>query len=383
MRNSWRSGARSEPAREPIRPTTLARSEVRAPGEAPEDPLGRPFQRRTPFFIGLTGALGVAVAYIAFRALADIGGVLLIIGVSLFLAIGLDPAVAWLCSRGLRRTPAVLVIVLAFLVLIGGFVAAAIPPITHEVTTLTAAIPRYRRDVAQGRGWVGHLAHELHLSGYLEGADEARLKNALAGGALGAGKALISATTGTLTTIVLTIYFLVALPRVKHISLSLVPASRREHTRALTDETFARVGGFVLGNLLTSAVAGIGTFVWLSIFGIPYPFLLALFVALFDLLPVVGSTIAGVVVSLVALSKGIPVALATAAFYTGYRLFEDYLLTPRVMHQTVRISPGLTIVATLIGGSLLGLIGALVAIPCAATIYLLLEEIVFPRMDRV
>jgi predicted PurR-regulated permease PerM len=150
----------------------------------------------------------------------------------------------------------------------------------------------------------------------------------------------------------------------------------------LTDEVFERVGGFMLGNLVTSVVSGVGTYVWLTIFGVPYSLLLAVFVALFDLIPMVGSTIAGVVVSLVALTKGLPVAVATAAFYIIYRFLEDYLLNPRVMKHTVKVSPGLTIIATLIGGALLGLIGALVAIPVAATARLLLEEVAIPRQNR-
>ena len=115
----------------------------------------------------------------------------------------------------------------------------------------------------------------------------------------------------------------------------------------------------------------------------PYAFLLGLFVAIMDLIPVVGSTIGGIVVSLVALTKGLPVAIATAGFYIFYRLFEDYLLVPRVMNRTVRISPGLTIMATLLGAALWGLIGALVAIPIAAGVRLVLDEVVFPATDRL
>ena len=138
----------------------------------------------------------------------------------------------------------------------------------------------------------------------------------------------------------------------------------------------------MLGNLVTSVIYGIGTYVWLLIFGVPYALLLALVVAVFDLIPMVGSTIAGIAVSLVALTKGIPVGIATAAFYIIYRFLEDYLLNPRVMKHTVKVTPGLTIIATLIGGSLLGIIGALIAIPVAATIHLLLEEVAFPRQNR-
>jgi predicted PurR-regulated permease PerM len=133
---------------------------------------------------------------------------------------------------------------------------------------------------------------------------------------------------------------------------------------------------------VTSLISGVGTYVWLLIFGVPYALLLALLVAVFDLIPLVGSTIAGIVVSLVALTRGFPIGIATAAFYIVYRFLEDYLLNPRVMSHTVKVTPGLTIIATLAGGALLGLIGALVAIPVAATIHLLLEEVAIPRQNK-
>jgi predicted PurR-regulated permease PerM len=118
------------------------------------------------------------------------------------------------------------------------------------------------------------------------------------------------------------------------------------------------------------------------IFGIPYPALLGLLVALLDLVPVVGSTIGGVIVTLVALTVSLPVGIATLCFYVAYRLAEDYLLVPRIMGKTVEVPAVVTVVAVLIGAALLGLIGALVAIPAAAAIRLLLNEVTFRRMDR-
>jgi predicted PurR-regulated permease PerM len=195
-------------------------------------------------------------------------------------------------------------------------------------------------------------------------------------------KEILSLGVATISVAVLTTYFLIALPGVKKLWLSLIPRSRRERTSLLTDEIFSRVGGFMLGNLLTSLISGLGTYVWLISFGVPYALLLAFVVALFDLIPMVGSTIAGVIVSLVALSKGVPIGIATLAFYIVYRYLEDYLLNPRVMKHTVKVTPGLTIIATLIGATLLGIIGALVAIPVAATIRLLLDEVAIPRQNQ-
>jgi predicted PurR-regulated permease PerM len=181
--------------------------------------------------------------------------------------------------------------------------------------------------------------------------------------------------------VVLTIYFLADMPRVTRTFYRLVPKSRRARAGLLIDEIFARVGGFVLGNVITSVIAGVGTFVWLEIFNVPYPLLLSVFVGFMDLIPIVGSTVAGIVVSLVALTVSIPIAIATAIFYVVYRNLEDYLITPKVMNRTVKVSGLVTVIAVVIGGALLGIIGALVAIPVAAAIKLVLDETAFPRLD--
>jgi predicted PurR-regulated permease PerM len=340
---------------------------------------GRPFDRRAPFFIGVTGGLGIAVAYVIARAIADITSVLVIIGLGLFIAIGLNPIIEFLKQRGLSRGWAAAVVTLGFVLVVLGFVVAAVSPISHEISALVTNYPRYKQELIRGHGWSSNLVRRFHLTSYLQGKSKISIPTK---GALGAGKAILSAGVSTIAVMVLTIYFLIALPYVERLWLSIVPRSRRERTRLLTEEVFGRVGGYMFGNLLTSLVSGVLTYIWLLIFDVPYALLLALFVALFDLIPLVGSTIAGVVVSLVALTKGLPVAIATAGFYVLYRFLEDYLLNPRVMKHTVRVSPGLTIIASLIGASLLGLIGALVAIPVAATVHLLVEEVVVPRQNE-
>ncbi len=340
---------------------------------------GRPLDRRNPFVIGLTGGLGVAVAYVVVRGIADIASVLVVIGLALFVAVGLNPVIERLVDRGMTRALAAAAVTAGFLAAAAGFVLAALGPMSHEIHAMVVGFPRYEADVESGRGWLGKLVVHLHLVGAVRRVT--RLRLSLAGGVLGAGKVILSLGVATVSVVVLTIYFLVALPGVKDLWLSLIPRSRRDRVEVLTDEVFDRVGGFMLGNLLTSVIAGAGTYVWLLAFGVPDPLLLALFVAVLDLVPMVGSTVAGVVVSLVAVTRGLPIGIGTAAYYGVYRFLEDYLLNPRVMRHTVKVKPGLTIVATLVGGTLLGIVGALVAIPVAATIQLLLEQVAFPRQD--
>jgi len=347
---------------------------------------GAPLDRHHPYLVGLTGGFGVITAYIAYRAVSDIADVLLIVGIALFLAIGFEPVVSRL-SRRMPRMVAVLIVIATISAILVGFVALAVSPIAHEITALTKAWPRYRQQIISGQGPVGRLAAKAHLNTYFKTSTSAKggsspLNISLVGGVLGAGEIVVSAISGLTIVMVLTAYFMVTLPSVRDLWLRFIPRSRRDRGAALTDEAFVRVGGFVLGNIVTSVVAGIGTTVWATVLGIPYPFLLGLAVALLDLIPIVGSTVGGLIVALVALTQGVPVAIATAVFYLAYRFLEDHLLNPQVMRRTVRISAGLSIVATLVGGALLGLLGALVAIPVAATIQVILEQVTFPSLDR-
>jgi predicted PurR-regulated permease PerM len=178
------------------------------------------------------------------------------------------------------------------------------------------------------------------------------------------------------------VYFLADMPRIRTTLYRLVPHTRRPRVILIGDEVFAKVGAYVLGNVLISIIAGVATFIWLMAFGVPYPLLLGIFVALLDLVPVVGSTIAGVVVGAVALTVSLPVCIATVVFFVVFRLAEDYLLVPKIIGRAVKVPALITVVAVLIGGALLGIVGALVAIPIAAALQLLTQEILFPRLDK-
>jgi predicted PurR-regulated permease PerM len=180
---------------------------------------------------------------------------------------------------------------------------------------------------------------------------------------------------------VLTVYFLADMPRIRATFYRFVPNSRRPRAILIGDEILAKVGDYVFGNVVTSVIAGVATFVWCAAFDIPYPVLLGAFVALLDLLPY-GSSVAGIIVAAVALTISIPVSIATAGFYIVFRLAEDYLLVPKIIGRAVKVPAGVTVVAVLIGGTVSGVVGALIAIPVAAAIQLLTQEILFPTLDE-
>lgn len=342
---------------------------------------GKPLDRRSPFIVGMLGAAGVAVTVGVVLMISAARDVLILIGLSMFIAIGLEPAVSWLVRRGLRRGLAVAVVCLSLIAAIIGFFATAIPPLVQQATAFVQQAPDLLRSAQDQNSVLGQLNERFGLQQRFEdllNVDGAAVLNGL----LGAGAVVLSALVSALLVLVLTIYFLVDMPRIRRNLYRLAPDSRRPRVILLGDAIFAKVGGFVLGNVVISVIAGAGAFIWLIIFGVPYPLLLALLVALLDIIPVVGATIAGVACTLVALSVSLPVALATAGYFIVYRFVEDYVLLPKIMGRTVEVPALVTMVAVTLGGFLLGVVGAIVAIPIAASILLIVNEVVIPRLDR-
>lgn len=343
---------------------------------------GQRFDRRSPFWVGFVGALGVGAAYVIGWSLVSARQVLLLIALALFIAIGLEPLVAFVRRRGVPRPLAVVLVSLAALLVFAGFLAVAIPPLVDEINRFVNRAPHYAESLKNRNTFLGHINQRYHVLQQLQKALSSGGISSISSGVLGAGEVVLSVAVAIVIVVILTLYFLADMPRVTGTFHRLVPRSRRARAGLLIDEVFARVGGYLLGNLLTSVIAAVGTLIWLLIFGVPYPVLLAVFVGLMDLIPIVGSTVAGIIVSLVALTVSLPVAIATGAFYLVYRNAEDYLITPRVMKRTVKVPGLVTVIAVLIGGALLGLIGALIAIPVAAAIKLILEEVSYPRLDE-
>jgi len=357
-----------------------AASEAAVSEEAAYGQPGPALDRRSPFWVGLSATFGVAVAAVLIVVVYYARTALLLVGLSLFVAAGLDPVVAWL-HRWMPRPLAASIVIIAGLGLTAGFGDLVVPVLVHQVAHLAKALPRYFAQLQTNSSFLGRLNSRYHLESAIKDALTQR-SSSVASGLIGFGRAVLGVLASGLIVAVVSIYLLFDLPRFKRLLYGLAPRSRRARTVLLGDQIFAKVGGYVLGNVVISVLTGVGTYIWCVAFGVPYPLLLAALVAVFDLVPVVGSTVGGVVVALVALTVSVPIALATGLFYLAYRLVEDYLLSPRIMRRTVDVPGLVTVVATLVGGVLLGVIGALVAIPIAAAVKLLLEELAAPRLEQ-
>lgn len=348
---------------------------------SPRGTLGPRFDRHSPFFTGMTAAAGALTTVAVVLAARAVESILILIGVAFFLALGIEPLVRWVTARRVPRWAAVTGVFVVGGAALTALVAAAVPPLTEQASALIAAAPHYFEQLTEPSSWVGRLNARFDLQHRLTQFSGGAGTSVL-GEIVTAGEAVFTALTDTLIVTVLTIYFLADLPRLRATLYRFVPHSRRPRAILLGDEIFAKVGSYVLGNVIISVIAGAATFVWLVAFSVPYALLLGVFVAVLDLVPLIGSTIAGIAVAAVALTVSVPVCVATIVFFVAFRLGEDYLLVPKIIGRSVEVPALSTLIAVLIGGSLLGLVGALVAIPFAAAVHLLAQEVFFPRLDR-
>lgn len=350
-------------------------------------PFGRPGQplgRAHPFVFGFTAALGVITAWLLVQAAANAKSVIVMIVVAMFLAVGLNPAVERLRKFGLPRGAAVAAVFLLVLLFFSGVVASLVQPITEQVNELRKSIPEYVEQLQNNRT----LAEWDKRYGLLERAEKAvnspDFQNSLTDTATGIGKVAINGVFQTITILILTLYFLSSLPQIKTFFYKLVPRSRRARVALLGDEILDRIGGYVAGQFTIAFIAGVASYIFLSILGVKYGLALSLIVAVTALIPLVGATIGAVVVALVAFLTGTTTDLiACVIFYVVYQQVENYVVYPRVMKRTVDVQPAVTIVAALVGAALLGVVGALLAIPTAAAISLLIREVAMPRQETL
>ena len=198
---------------------------------------------------------------------------------------------------------------------------------------------------------------------------------------LGAGKAAVSGIFSVFTVLVLTLYLTASLPAVKEVCYRAVPASRRDRVRFLSEEITRRVGGYLVGQVAIATTNAICTYILLRILGLPYPEALAVVVGILGLIPMIGATLGAIIVVLVALFSSVTTALIVAVYYVVYQQIENYVIAPRVMHRTIAVPGALTVIAALAGATLLGVLGALMAIPVAAGLMLIYQEVLVPRQN--
>ncbi len=371
------------PPDDPLLDTAVRKIEAQVDEENPYGVPGRPLSSRSPYRVAFTAAMGVATAYGLVKALVAVQSVLVLLLTAAFLAIGLNPAVEALERRRMRRGFAVGVVLLCVLLFFVGFGFAVVPPITDQAQAFVDQAPDYLRQL-QDNSRIASLDARFGLLDRAQQLldDPQRVGVGAAGGVLGVGKAVFGAFFSALTVLIVTLYFLSNLPSIKAHAYRIVPRSRRARVGLLTDEILSRVGGYVAGAVSIAALNGALSYVLLTVLGIDYAVALAMLVFLTGLVPLIGATIGAAVLTAVALFDSVQSGVIVAVWFLVYQQVENYVLYPRIMQKSVDVSPAATVVAVLIGGALLGVLGALLAIPIAAAIQLVVMEVLVPRQDQ-
>jgi predicted PurR-regulated permease PerM len=322
--------------------------------------------------VTVTVALTMYVLGLA-RAVLNI---LILVLISLVLAVGLDPAVRRLVASGMRRGVAVAMIFLAFVVFIFLFGLLVVPPLVHQVTGLADDVPRYARELSTRDDWIGDYFREhdvtVTVQNFISTLPE-RIRNSF-GTILGVAGRVGSALFNLVTVAILMIYFMLSLPSMRRTATLAMPVARRDHGARVIDQSIEKIGGYVYGNVVTSIVCGILALAALLLLGVPFAVPLAMWAGLADLIPAVGSYLGAVPAIVVGFFVSPARGLLTLIYFVAYQQFENYVLVPKVMQNAVNLSPAAVIVSTLIGGSLFGFAGALLALPVAATVKVVIVE---------
>lgn len=346
------------------------------------------------FRVGLLGGLGVLLAMAIGGAIVSLAQILTYVGAALFLALGIDPAVTFLQRRGLPRWLAIVLVILVILGVFVGLIFAVVPVISDQVSTLIRQAPDIGASFQKNgavRKWVTENVPWLDLNQVYSQSQAWLEKNtgSITRGVIGTAQSIVTGVFGMLIVLILTLYFVSSLGSIKRGLYQLVPASKRERFSDIAEQISAAVGRYVIGQGALGLCNGILTFLFLSILGIwvgpiQYSALLAFIAFLLSLIPLIGTITGSVIITLLVwLFNGSPAVLIVGIYYLVYMQVEAYILSPNIMNRAVKIPGVLVVIAALAGGTLLGILGALVAIPTAAAILLIVREVVVPRQNAL
>jgi predicted PurR-regulated permease PerM len=343
---------------------------------------GRPISRQSAFYKGFGATLGVLVAVAIGLAIREVSSVIVLVLIAAFLAVGLNPIVEFAIRRGMKRAWAVVFVTLLALCFLAVAVFVVGGVLRTQITTLINDAPHLLNDLRKHKT-IAHLDAKYHILSSLEHKIQKPdfITDAF-GGVFNVGLTVLNAVVTTVVVMILTVYFLAGLPTLKRALYSLAPATRRERVGQLGDEILKRVGRYVIGAFSVALLAGTVSLLFLLSVGLAqYALPLALMVAILDLIPLVGSITGAALVSIVGLANSLSIGIACIVFYLIYETLEGYVIYPRVMRSSVDVPEYVTIIAVLAGGALGGVVGALLALPIAAALLLIVREVWVRRQD--
>jgi predicted PurR-regulated permease PerM len=343
----------------------------------------RPVPVRT---ILATIGLVLATALLIYMVL-QIRQVLTWIVVGAFFAVALYPLVGWVQKRllgGKRRALATFLVFLLVFVLLAALIAAFAVPLVNEGTKLAGTLPKQIADARSGRGPIGDLLQRTNALQWVQDNQDkiSKFASGLTAPAASVASGFATGIAGTLTVFVLAYLMVLEGPKVVDGSLNVFRPTTAERIRRVGGDCAKSVTGYISGNLLISFICGLLTYVVLLVSGVPFAGLIALFVGIADLMPLVGATIGGAVAVIAGFIHSVPAGIAVLVFFVLYQQLENHLLQPLVFARTVKLNPLTVIIAVLIGVELLGILGALLAIPVASMIQVIVRDVWDNRRGR-
>ncbi|MET0297738.1 MAG: AI-2E family transporter [Microbacterium sp.] len=350
-----------------------------------------------PFRTALVATLGVGLGLMLIGSIQNLQTILLYVGTALFLSLGLDPIVRWIERRGLPRWAAVLITILVVLAAFAGVILMIVPIIVQQVSQLIETVQDVIdagafQPVEDLRQWLKDTFPLLlvddvftYVQDWLQTLDYADIGSTIGENLLVIGGAILAGLAGAFIVLILTIYFTASTPSLKRSVYQLVPASKRERFIDIGEQITDSVGYFVIGQLTLGVTNGVLSFIFLSIIQAPFAAVLAVIAFFGSIIPLVGTLTGSVIIVLTCLIPGLgspQTALVAAIYYLIYMQIEAYVLSPRIMSRAVSVPGAVVVIAALAGGALLGLLGALVAIPVAASILIIYRQVLIPRMNE-
>lgn len=347
------------------------------------------------FRFGLFGGLGVLVALVIGGAVTSLATILTYIGAALFIALGLDPLVSWLEARKWPRWAAILTVLLGVLGLFTGLVFAIIPVIVEQSSRLVERFSEFVRsldslddffDSIQSFIPIEVVDIRLAAESALEWITNPNNLTQIGGGVLSVGIGIATVLFGALIILILTLYFVASLHNIKGAVYRLVPTSKRESFIGIAEQVSSAVGRYVVGQVTLALSNGVLSFIFLTIIGAQYPALFAFVAFLFSLVPLVGTLSGSILIVLTQLlvnPESISTVVVAAIYYLVYMQIEAYVLSPNIMNRAVKVPGVVVVIAALAGGTLLGILGALIAIPVAASILIIIDQVVVPKQEAL
>src|SRR6478735_6205517 len=328
----------------------------------------------------IAASIGLVLAtVVVLFLLVEVRRTLIWLVVAAFFAVALYPVVNWLESRvsWCRRSLATLAVYLLVFLVLGGLVAAFAVPLAHQSTTFADQLPGLINDAKAGRGPVGSLLQRTNALQYVE-QNQDRIRQMASGlttPAAGVLRGVATGIAGAVTIFVLSYLMVLEGPKMTETTMNLLSPQHRDRARRVATDCAKSVTGYISGNLLISVICGLLTYVVLKVMGVPFAGLISLFVAIADLIPLVGATLGAVVATIAGFIHSVPAGIVLIIFFVVYQQLENHLLQPVILSRTVKLNPLTVLVAILVFVELAGVLGALLAIPFAGIVQVIIRDV--------